>query len=215
MTKIIWSIMKHRLLLIFLIWPLVQCSHRDKRAYLPAQLDYFFTELHPKGYEKMEELIHPLLVEASQENKKVGLREMGEGSPEVKQAIRQALIIVLSKPGHDASVSRLVRRIQSRTQVYVDFWGTLSNITRSACAGLKNEERSPMERATYFYMLENIIAQLRPMVKENDEAKNILSYIAQAKIKVPKKVHSKRYMEVLEENILSPSKLASKILRSP
>lgn len=207
------SIMKQKIswLLISLLF---HCSHSNKIEYLPARLDYFFHDLHIKNYESVMDMIKPWLIQARHLNKEIPRETQLEGGePEVKQAVQKALIIALSKPGHDNTVTRLVQNIRDQTQAYADFFGILFNITRRACSGIKNEDRSPLERATYFYILENIIVEIRPDVKENDSAKNILSYIQQAKITIPTSVHSARYMQVLESQTLSPSQIANQILK--
>ena len=217
MKNIICSVMKHKFqpfLLFLAILPFFHCSHSQTRDYLPVKTRHFFHELHIKGYEQMSSLIEPWIEKAGKINQEIPREiqiEQG-GSPEIKQAVQEALIIALSKPGHDNTVSRLVQNIQRRTGVYSDFWSVMDNISKKACSGVKSEDRSPLERATYFYILENIISELRPYVENSDPAKNILSFIQHADIKIPPSVHSERYIRVLEPQTLSPSKLAKKVL---
>ena len=188
------------------------CSHLEQKEYLPARLDHFFYDLHIKGYETMSLLIQPLMKKA-EHFRRLSKGQGEEKRFEVHQSLRKALLIVLSKPGYSgAEVSSLVQNIQSKTLTSDDFFSILFNITREACSSIKNEDRSPAERATYFYVLENIISETRPYLKKNERAKNIFVYISQAQITIPKSVHSERYMRVLETQTLSPSKMADKIL---
>ena len=195
-----------------LLTALSSCSHFEEKEYLPARLDHFFYDLHIKGYEKMSLLIQPSMKKAER-FLSLSKDQGDEKRFEVHQFLRKALLIVLSKPGYSGGeVSSLVQNIQSKTITSSDFFSILFNITREACSSIKNEDRSPAERATYFYVLENIISETRPYLKKNEKAKNILVYISQAKIVIPKSVHSERYMRVLETQTLSPSQMADKIL---
>lgn len=206
---VLCSIMKH-LPLWFAVLFLLHCTHTSKnREYLPAHLPYFFNELHIKGYEAMMDVIHPWLEKA----RNIRKQEFSIGSSsEMNPTIRQAYIIALSRARHDSVVDKLIKNIRSSTAGKADFFLLMSMIAKQSSAGIKNPDRSPLERATYFYVLENIIAGVSAYVVSDKRAVEILRLIAEADIKIPEKVHSERYIHAMEPQRPSPSETAENIL---
>ena len=189
---------------------LLHCTHTADREYLPAHLPYFFNELHVKGYKEMMDLIDPWLEKASNIRK----QEFSIGSSsEMEPVVRQAYIIALSRARHDSVVDKLVKNIRSRTSLKANFFPIMSAIARQSAAGIKNPDRSPLERATYFYILENVITSVSTYIISDKRAIEILKLIAEANIKIPKKLHNERYVHALEPQRLSPSKVAKSILK--
>ena len=202
------SKMKH-LPFWFAVLFLLHCTHTSNREYLPAHLPYFFNELHIKGYEGMMDLIQPWLAKAQNIRK----QEFAIGSSlEMAPTIRQAYIIALSRARHDSVVDKLIKNIRSSTAGKTDFFPLMTAIARQAAAGIRNPDRSPLERATYFYVLENIIAGVSAYIVNDKRAVNILQLIAEADIKIPEEVHNERYIHALEPQRLSPSEKAKNIL---
>lgn len=205
---VLCSIIKH-LPFWFAVLFLLHCTHISNREYLPAHLPYFFNELHIKGYEGMMDLIQPWLAKA----RKIRKQEFAIGSSwEMDPTIRQAYIIALSRARHDSVVDKLVQNIRSSTAVKTDFFPLMTAIARQAVAGIKNPDRSPLERATYFYILENIIAGVSVYIVSDKRALKILQLIAEADIEIPAEVHNERYIHALESQRLSPSEKAKNIL---
>ena len=203
------SIIRHLLLWISALF-LLHCTHTGEREYLPANLPYFFNELHVKGYEGMMDLINPWLDKASN----IREQEFSIGSSsEMDPTIRQAYFIALSRAHHDSVVDKLIKNIRSRTSTKTDFFPLMSVIARQSSAGVKNPDRSPLERATYFYILENVITAVSAYVINDKRAVEILQIIAVADIEIPDSVHNERYIHALEPRSLSPSKVAKNILK--
>ena len=210
MLSLGWIILRHFLVSFSFLF-LFQCSHTQTPEYLPAQLPYFFNKLHVKGYEGMMDLIEPRLREARNLRK----NEFVIGaSSEMAPIIRGAYVIVLSRANHDRVVSRLIQNLHGETQQKADFYDIMLSIARQSVPGFKNKDRSPLERATYLYILENVISSVRPHLKNNPSAKNIMHFIVEGKIKIPEEVHNVRYLHALEPESLSPSVQAQNILKS-
>jgi len=205
---VLCSKIRHLLLWVVALF-LLHCVHTGEREYLPADLPYFFNELHVKGYEGMMDLINPWLAKARDIRK----QEFSIGSSaEMDPVIRQAYIIALSRAHHDFVVDKLIKNIRSRSDTKTDFFPIMSVIARQSSAGIKNPGRSPLERATYFYILENIIASVSTYAINDKRAVEVLQIIASADIEIPNSVHNERYIHALEPRNLSPSKVAKNIL---
>ena len=190
---VLCSIIKH-LSLWFVAICLLHCTHTANREYLPAHLPHFFNELHIKGYEGMMEIIDPWLEKA----RNIRKQEFSIGSSsEMNPTIRQAYIIALSRAYHDSVVDKLVKNIRSQTASKTDFFPLMSNIAKQAVAGVKNPDRSPLERATYFYILENIITSVSLYIVNDKRAVEILQVIASADIEIPEEIHNERYLHAL------------------
>ncbi len=199
---------KHCVLLWMLF--LVHCIHMGEPEYFPINVKYLFHEVHAKGFESMIQLINPWLKKSTELRKE----EFAIGSSvEIEYAVRKAFTIALSRTNRDGVVSSLLQYIQSRTSTKADFYDTVFIISQQSIKGLKNSRRSPIERATYFTILENINEALTPYISKQPRAREVLELIAQARLVIPESVHNIRYLHALENKTFSPSVVARSLLK--
>ena len=195
---------------------LCHCFHLNSKEYLSPTVSYFFDELQMKEHTQMKKLIQPWI-------HKIQLKSESTSSPadileltdDVSEGdylvyLQKAFLIVLSRPPRDDVVQVLLQKLRSYAHTHFD--SILTNIVQQACIHIKNKDRSPRERATYFYVLENVIAEIRPYFERNKKAQDILKWIRSAQISIPDSVHKERYIRALEPSTLSPSEWAHNLL---
>ena len=208
------SVVKYCLFLVNLTC--LHCSHLSSKESISASLDYFFDDLQAKDFSQMKQLTDPWTsktqypqAERQDNDSFVIADDMSEEDHDAY--LSKALTLILSRPPRDNVVQRLFQHI--RRKVKLDrLYPILMNITRKACIGIKNKKRSALERATYFYILENIITEIRPYINKHKPARAILHLIRTSRISIPDDVHRERYIRALEPQTSSPSKLAEELL---
>ena len=201
-------------------WPFLvsftclHCSHLNTKEPIPATLDYFFDDLQAKDFSQMKELIDPWTAKTQEPHLESQDETFLTDISEEDNAayLNKALTLTLSRPPRDNVVQRLVQHIRRKVK-QEQFYSILMNITRKACIGIKNEQRSAIERATYFYILENIITEIRPHINKHKPAQAILHLIRSSRISIPHDVHRERYIRALEPQTPSPSKLTEELLK--
>ena len=190
----------------FCMFPL-HCLHLRTKEYLPTSLEYFFDALQTKDYESMRNIIRKKTTQIAQS------RQQGDTITE-EFYVQQALLIVLSKPNRDNMNRKLLQKIKQDGQLYGDKWfDYLMNVTQKACLAIQNKERSSIERATYLYIIENIIEEVSLHLQKVPKAQTIFVYIKDAKIKIPEEVHEVRYIRSLKPQVKSPSAIAKQWLQ--
>ena len=195
---------------IFWALLLVHCVHIGEPEYLPPQVDYLFHEIHAKGFEGMLQLVNPWVKKSTELRK----AEFAIGSSvEIENVVQKAFMIAFCRSNHDGVVQNLIQHIQSKTSTKANFYDTISAITKKAIRGLRNTQRSPVERATYYTVLENVNETLTPYISKHPPARRILEMIAKARLRIPESVHNTRYIHALESKTHSPSSVAHYLLR--
>lgn len=197
--------------IIFSSLGLVDCTSSNRKDYLPPVLDYSFNDLHTKSLSQIKKLLQPSVKEINDQLRSTD-QWGGTGNKELDLLATKALIVALSKPSYDSDTDRLVQWVYQKSRGRIPLVQMLHKITMEVVLNINNKRRSPSERATYFYILENIIRELRPWVSQNPLALKTLRYIAKSRIRIPKSVHRERYMKALENRTTSPSEIAQQVL---
>ena len=213
---------------IIFLFLLVHCVHFGSKDYVASSLDYFFDELQIKEYEKMSELISPWVnklttpIPSSKDasvHPESLLRDLelddldGTSEGDYGYYARKTFMTIFSRPDRDQVNQRLIKNLRSKPFINDNYFSLLKVIARQSSLSLKNKNRSPIERATHFYILENIIGELRASITKSSESQKILEQIANANIKIPQEVHQERYIRALQPQTASPSSIARQILR--
>ena len=124
---------------------------------------------------------------------------------------QQAITIVFSRPDTDDVLFRLKQVLKQEVNQTTSFKKHLHHLSSDAVAGIKNKNFNTRERATYYFILRNIIQHIS--LKKSYENKRILENIYKAKIELPADLQTHLYIEALESNVISPSKKALKPLK--
>ena len=188
--------------LIFLV--LAGCQHTGQKEYLAVSLEYFFHELNIKDSIEMKALMAPKLQKVSKWIQKNDTSD--RLTTEIHQAARRIFLLALSRPNHDNNTLKLIQYLKKKTAFHVNYYKILMELAIQSSSALKNKERDPMERATYLYVLDNILLDIEQSIqKHSKESHAILTYIIEEEIEIPDSVHMQRYMRILEPKSLSPS----------
>ena len=133
-----------------------------------------------------------------------------EGDPAVS-ILQEAVFTVLSRPDNDNMVSKVLGPLRRELKRFKAYMKTLNNIIDISINGLGDSSQNIKRRATYIIVLQNLMAEVKPQIKENEKTKAIFQKIYQKKVKVPKDVSSD--LEQSMTTAISPSEVAHLILQ--
>lgn len=182
---------------------------------------YKYNELMLKDYDEMSRLINERIAQA----KKISSAETqtedessGQGrSPSDNEAIailRDGLLLCLSRPDKDNMLAKLIPILRKELINYSAFEDSLLAIANDAIAALKTASAPTATKSTYLFVLENIMAEMKPQLHEKKEYRSTLEKIRDAKIEVSKDVVKDRKLRSMFSTE-SPSDLAATILNNP
>ncbi len=203
------EMMKNLIILYFCIFWAISCV--SPRSFIsnsgpPQSLKYYYDQLRIKSFTEMHKDILLYLRIAKGEIKN---RQYLELSP--YELHQQAITIVFSRPDTDDVLFRLKQVLKQETNQTASFKKHLHHLSSDAVAGIKNKTFNTRERATYYFILTNIIQHVS--LKKSYENKRILETIYKAKIQIPADLQTHLYIEALESDVISFSKKALKVLK--
>ncbi len=146
-----------------------------------------YNELMILSFDEMEAFVRQKMAESQ-----THLRQSSES--QAVESLRSALQTLLSRPDQDNTVARLIHPLRTALLQLSAFEDSLASLASEALSVLQNS-RLPVElRATQVFLLENMMAELRPLLGQNPEARKIFAQIRDAQIKIPPDVTRHRRM---------------------
>ncbi len=165
-----------------------------------AGLLFNYSQLALKDLDQMSELVSDKV----KESKKSG---SGKSVP-----LKEALQAVYSRPNDDDMIEKIVAPLRSNLDELESWEKTVSQLTDEAINALKNPKAfKPIVQVTYVIFLENLMAEVKPYIKDQGFERKILERIRDAKIDVSKEAANERKVRTMKSTT-SPSELAAKIL---
>ncbi|MDG0816790.1 hypothetical protein [Bdellovibrio svalbardensis] len=129
--------------------------------------------------------------------------------------LREALQAVYSRPNEDDMIDKVVAPLRSNLDE-LDAWEkTISQLTDEAIGALKHPNTfKPVVQVTYAIFLENLLAEIKPLVKDNGFERKIAERIRDAKLEISKGAQDERSLRMMK-SLVSPSEIANQILSQP
>lgn len=125
--------------------------------------------------------------------------------------LKEALRIVMSRPNTDNLIPKLLPEIRKELVQFEAFDTQMLELVNESIDRVKDEKAPTTGRTTALFMLENIMAEMKPELATNEKYKEAYEKIRDAKIIVPKEVSSDRKVRGMFQSE-SPSEKAKKIL---
>lgn len=168
-----------------------------------AGLLFNYSQLATKDLDQINKLV----------NDKV--RESKKSSSGKVIPLREALQAVYSRPNEDDMIDKVVAPLRTSLDD-LDAWEkTISQLTDEAIGALKHPKTfKPVVQVTYAIFLENLLAEIRPLVKDNGFEKKIAERIRDAKLEISKEAQDERSLRMMK-SLTSPSEIANQILTQP
>lgn len=129
--------------------------------------------------------------------------------------LREALQAVYSRPNEDDMIDKVVAPLRSNLDE-LDAWEkTISQLTDEAIGALKHPRTfKPVVQVTYAIFLENLLAEIKPLVKDDGFERKIAERIRDAHLEITKEAQDERALRMMK-SLTSPSDIAIQILSQP
>ena len=165
-----------------------------------AKLNYHSSQLVTKDLEEMNLLI----------SQKIKVSEDDEKSDRLFK-LREAAMLALSRPDDDGMVEKIFPQVRYALQDEDSYDEAMKVLVRDVIAYLKANETSSKDQVTYLVILENILSEFKPQLKNGGLAKDLYTLIRDAEIKISDKAKLERKLTSMKSSA-SPSDIALKIL---
>jgi hypothetical protein len=164
---------------------------------------YKYSELQIKDYDEMLKLVKEHVANSSKKD---------SSDQQAVDELREALLLILARPNQDNMLAKLMPDVRKELSGFNAFEDSLASLTQEAIRGLSNDKLPTVNRSTYMFVLENILAEFKPEVKEKAEIRKIFETIRDAKLKLPKDVTKDLRLRSMLK-VESPSERAKRILK--
>jgi hypothetical protein len=180
-----------------------------------ATLEYDSSQLMMKNSDQVNDIIRKKMKVA--EDAQAGQKDDEDedsitAQPEAIQALTDAMRIALSRPDQDGSREEMYSRVRRELADLGSTEVVLEDLAKEGIEGLKSDN-TPKVHATYITLLENLMAEIRPDIANNQRTRKIVESIRDAKIKLSSKVRSQQLLQSMKKPV-SPSETAENILKA-
>lgn len=166
-----------------------------------AGLLFNYSQLALKDLDQMNQLVLDKVKEAKKSSS-------GKVVP-----LKEALQAVYSRPNDDDMIEKVVAPLRTNLDEQEAWEKTLSQLTDEAINALKNPKAfKPVVQVTYIVFLENLLAEIKPYLK-NDAGfeRKLVERVQKAGIEVTKEANNERRLRTMKSSV-SPSEIAEKVL---
>ena len=165
---------------------------------------YDYKQLQSKDYDEMIAIVREQI---KQSKKSADADDDSAAIFHLKEALR----IIMSRPNSDNLIPKLLPDVRKELAQFEAFDKQLADLADEAVDRVKDEGATDTGRTTALFMLENIMAEMKPELNSTETYKNTYEKIRDAKIKVPENVRADRTVRGMFQSE-SPSVKAKKIL---
>ena len=139
-----------------------------------------------------------------------------DSNPDWEHAAMRELIeaerIILSRPNSDNMVAKLTLEVRKQVGEFGSYHDILGAMTKEGIEAFDPNMRLPtVMKTTYLFLLENLMSELKPEIKDDPTQREFLERIRDANIKVPREVMGERKLQSMFSTD-SPSEEANRIL---
>ncbi len=170
--------------------------------------NFKYNELMIKDYDEMYEMVQSYVNKA----KDVAGEDGTANEDEAIGQLRMALKLIFSRPNSDNMVAKLVPEVRRVLVGFNGFEGSIGAIANEAIGLVKNEDAPASVQSTSLFVLDNILAEIRPEVESNAQMRAIVERVRDAKISVSKDVIKERKVRGMFST-KSPSDVARDLLK--
>jgi hypothetical protein len=173
---------------------------------------YKYSELQIKDYDEIGALVKDKVKKAMKVFREKGDAEENAAPDQAGvEELRSALHLILARPNQDNMLAKLMPEVRKELSNVNAFEDSLSSLASEAIEGLRNEKLPTVFRSTYLFVLENIISEFKPEIRDKAELRKIFEKIRDAKLAIPKDVTKDLKLRSMLK-VESPSERAKQIL---
>ena len=164
-------------------------------------ISYDYKTLQMKNVDEMSNFVRKKIRKAEKVSAQAEA-EGFDGNPGLV-VLEETLFTVLSRPNADHMIDKIITPLTRELRAYNAYLKTFHRIVDASIKGLVDKSQSVKLRATYTFVLKNVMSEVQPNIKTDESIKAIYEKIYKAKIKIPKEVRSH-----LAKNMVPPLSLS-------
>ena len=177
-------------------------SIRPDRPFSVIQSEYTFKNLKLNDLDQMMDIMY----EKNKEYK----------NTEQVQKLKEGVLIAYSRPNEDRTLDKIISIVRNPLEDNSEWENTIEAIVQQSLATLKNDSETPVHQATAGIVLENIIADFKPLfIKQYHSGgfeTEMIEKIAASRAVYSQAADSERRLNLMRNNG-SPSEIASKLIK--
>lgn len=167
---------------------------------------YKYSELQIRDYDEMSSVVTKHVKAA----RKMSSGDNGDDQG-AQEELREALKLIFSRPNSDNMVAKLTPEVRRELVGMNMYESTIRSLTKEGIDAMKEEDMPVAKQATYLFMIENILSEIKPESQNNAELRTSIEMIREAKIKLNDDVKKDRKMRSMYPPF-DPSEEAGKAL---
>lgn len=136
-----------------------------------------------------------------------------EGRAEAREYIKDALKLILAKPVIEGLETTYLETIRGELSDGDEYAKVMAQVAGEATRVVKDKDQPLKFQNTALTVLENVLSELKPLLKNNDLCKTIVQNIADADISVSDELKNYKELNSMEKSE-SPSTSARKLLKA-
>ena len=196
---------KNKIIFTLFIFPCLFAS-------LTSAQNLSLNELMVQDLEKMKSIVKGYI----DSSKDIAIKSQDAGIEKEKEKdvifeLKKALLVVLARPNRDYMSESLLPDVEGQLTNYDAYYSTLTSLNKEAIRVIKDDKLKPKIQSAFLYLIENTLSELRPGLKNDKKGQEVYKLIIDSKIKLSKRLKNFRYLEKMEDDKESPSKLAKKV----
>lgn len=170
--------------------------------------NFKYSELMIKDYDEMLEMVQSYVGKA----RDLAGEDGTANEDEAISQLRQALKLIFSRPNSDNMVAKLVPEVRRVLVGFNAYESSVSAVANEAIGYVKNDEAPVSVQSTSLFVLDNILADIRPEVEANASLHAVVEHIRDAKLSMSREVNKERSLRGMF-NTKSPSDIAREMLK--
>lgn len=152
-----------------------------------------YYQLNMRDYDEMNNMLEREIAKSQKafsENEDKGLD--GEGVREATRIMREAMILVFSRPNTENMIAKLMSSLRRELSNYSAFEKAVDAMTAQAIATLKDKGSSPDDKGTAITILQNVMSEFKPGLASDSILLPTMKRISEANLDFDKKTISER-----------------------
>ncbi len=170
--------------------------------------NYKYNELIIKDYDEMQEMVRHFVDRARDAAGEDGT----SNEDEAVGYLREALKLIFSRPNSDNMVAKLVPEVRRVLLGFNAYEREIGSLVNEAIGVLKKKNVATSVQSTSLFILDNILAEIRPEAENNAMLREVIARVRDAKLRIPKDVIKERQNRMFSTQ--NPSDLAKEILKT-
>ncbi len=181
-------------------------------SFASARLEFDSSQLMMKNADQVDDIIRKKIKKAADiQSAQTSDDDEIRAEPEALESLKDALRIAFARPDQDGSRADFYDRLRQELRDLNSLEPVLSSLAEEGISLLKKGNEPAKVQATYIYILENMMAEIKPELEKNAALKKIVEQIRDAKIKISSEVRKQLLMRTMNKP-QSPSDSADTLL---